>query len=226
MDTKHLPEPLRGYVTRAVRMPPGSGENTGSVHMAQRGEMRLAPQGAWMPFTAEQSTAVDRTRFLWHARVKLAPFVTAVVEDGFQDGHGRLDAKVFGLIPLAHGEGPLLDRGEAQRYLAELAWCPLACVYNRELQYRALDPQTVRAFIGDEVCHVDLGFDAAGDLSVVRTDTRARGEDIQPWEGRFSGFRDFGDLRAPALAEVAWQAPEGRFVYWKGEVLSLEWVAT
>ncbi len=49
-----------------------------------------------------------------------------------------------------------------------------------------------------------------------------RGSEVQPWEGRFSAYRQFGDVRAPSRAQVWWETPEGDFVYWRGSVTSLE----
>jgi putative SOS response-associated peptidase YedK len=52
-----------------------------------------------MPFTAEQTCSSDETRFVWRARFKMAPLVTGVVVDGYEKGQGRLDGKVWGIIP-------------------------------------------------------------------------------------------------------------------------------
>lgn len=214
-----LPHLVDQYLRRAVPAPPEDGRGT-LFH--QQGQMRLAPERPWMPFSAEQMMEAGRTEFVWHARFKMAPLVTGVVEDAFEAGHGRLDAKIWGFIPVAHGRGVDIDRGEAQRYLAELVWCPLAFVDNSELRFIELAEDTVRVWVFDEQTYVDLRFDEGGDLVGVRTTTRRRGEEVQPWEGRFSEHRDFGGLRAPARGEVWWEAPEGHFVYWRGEVTSLD----
>lgn len=214
-----LPAPLAAYLRRNLPSIPAEPR---AVILHQRGEMRLAPERGWMPFTAEQTIDAARTGFVWHARVKMAPLVTAVVEDAYEDGHGRLDAKVWGLLSVAHGRGPEIDRGEAQRYLAELPWCPQACIHNDALVFEARGDDVVRVWVGDPATHVDLVFDAARDIVESRTTTRARGDEVQPWAGRFFDYRDFGPIRAPARGEVSWHPPEGRFDYWRGEVSSIE----
>ncbi len=184
--------------------------------------MRLGPERRWMPFTAEQRMRSDRTAFVWHARFKMAPLVTAVVEDAFEDGKGRLDAKVWGLVPVAHARGPKVDRGEAQRYLAELPWCPLALWENPELRFRQLDARTVRVWVFDEATSMDLVFDDAGDIVRAHTDARCRDETSEPWGGEFGEYREFGAIRAPSSGHVAWRSPEGDFEYWRGEILDLD----
>jgi len=175
-----------------------------------------------MPFTAEQRMSCRETSFVWHARFKMAPLLTGVVEDAFENGEGRLDARLWGLVPVAHGRGPEVDRGEAQRYLAELPWCPLALWENPELRFREVDAHTVRVSVFDEQTWVDLGFDEAGDIVRARTDTRVRGKSAQPWHGEFFDYRDFGGIRAPSRGRVAWMPSSGDFEYWRGEITDLQ----
>lgn len=213
-----IPTLLAQYVKRAVPDPLAAPSGT-VLH--QRGEIRLDPQRDWMPFTAEQTLAASRTEFVWHARFKMAPLVTGVVEDAFENGEGRLDAKIWGMIPVAHARGIEVDRGERQRYLAEMAWCPLAFVHNAELHFEELGDRRVRVWVADPQTYVDLRFDEAGDIVAASTNTRSRGEDVQPWEGRFSDYRDFGGIRAPSRGEVSWFPAQGEFLYWRAEILDL-----
>lgn len=196
-----------------------------ATFLEQRGEMRLASDKPWMPFTAEQRIEAAQTSFVWHARVKMAPFVTCVVEDAFEGGHGRLDAKVLGVVPVAHARGVDIDRGEMQRYLAELVWCPAAWTQNPELRYGELPDGRVRVWTGDEETYVDLAFDPAGDIVGVSTATRVRGDigRAQDWEGRFFDYREYGDLRVPSRGEVGWRTEDGLYLYWRGEITSMRW---
>lgn len=221
MARTDLPPLIADYVRRAL---PGASDEARGTLIHQTGTMRLAPERDWFPFTAEQTLEATHTEFVWHARFKMAPLLTGVVEDAFEDGHGRLDAKIWGVIPLAHGRGLDIDRGEAQRYLSELVWCPTAFLHNPQLNFETTGPRTVRVWVFDERTHVDLQFDAHGDVEAAHTTTRSRGDHSQPqpWRGRFSAYRDFDGIRAPAHAEVCWEAPEGEFTYWRGDVTALE----
>jgi len=141
-----VPALLVAYVRRNVPQPPPQPRGT---RLQQRGQIRLGPDRAWMPFTAEQTMAATETRFVWRARFTMAPLLTGVVEDAFEDGHGRLDARLWGLVPVAHARGGDVDRSEAQRYLAELVWCPTAFLDHPGLHFRAIDERTVRVWVLD-----------------------------------------------------------------------------
>lgn len=222
MLDREIPARVVEYCRRCIPTPPDEPRGT---HFEQKGEIRLGQGKPWLPFTAEQTCDAVRPGFVWHARVTMAPLMTCVVEDAFQDGHGRLDAKVLGLVPVAHARGPEIDRGEMQRYLAELVWCPMAFLHNPELRYREQPDGTVRVWVGEESTYVDFTFDDAGNIVRAFTTTRVRGDlaAAQPWEGRFFDDRDFGGIRAPARAEVGWHTPEGPYLYWRGEITSMVW---
>jgi hypothetical protein len=215
-----VPAIVHAFVKRSVTGPIDVPRGT---LLNQRGEMRLDPQGAWLPFTAEQTMEADATGFVWHARVRMAPMVTAVVEDAYEHRKGRLDAKIWGVFPVAHARGVDVDRGEAERYLAELPWCPLALLHNPGLNFEERDDGGVRVWVHEPNTYVDLRFDAEGDIVGARTTTRMRGDVCVPWEGRFSRYRDFGGVRAPSAGEVWWETDHEPFVYWRGEVTELGW---
>ncbi|TWU45083.1 hypothetical protein Q31b_02540 [Novipirellula aureliae] len=188
------------------------------VRIHQRGEIRLGSTKPWMPFRAEQTMSASSVEFRWQARFRMAGFIPGSVVDCFENGRGALDAWLCGLIRVAHARGPKVDRGEAQRYLAELAWCPMALLQNQSLRFEELSKAQVRVSVIDDETHVDLLFDDNGEIVAAKTLTRFRDDEIQPWEGRFENYRDFGPLRLPSKAEVAWDAPEGRFVYWRANI--------
>ncbi len=191
----------------------------------QEGEFRLGADRKWMPFTAEQWSAVHEVGFCWHARVRMAPLVTVVVEDAFEAGQGRLDAKVWGVLPMAHGRGPSFDRGEAQRYLAELPWNPLAVLRNRELHFGEGEGGSVRVWFQEPQTYVDLRPDADGDVMSAYTTTREiESGKTAPWEGFCADYTNFEGIRMPRRAEVSWVLPEGRFTYYRGTITSCRWV--
>jgi len=106
-------------------MPEGPLETSGTW-LRQEGEIRLAPDRPWMPFSAEQWFRGNRLEFRWQARVRMAPLLFARVLDCFEGGRGLLSARVLGFIPVARSRGHPTDVAEAMRGLAELPWRPLA----------------------------------------------------------------------------------------------------
>jgi hypothetical protein len=171
---------------------------------------------------------VDRVEFAWQARFKLAPLLSLRVHDWYGAGDGALEGRLWNRIPVVRARGPEVARGEAMRYLAELAWVPQAMTANRELEWRGLDEQAVEVAtrIGDLRVSVVLHFDSAGDIEAASADARPRlvGKDTveTPFRGVFGEYRKLGGVRVPTTAEVSWLLPDGPFTYFRGRVTGWE----
>ena len=215
-----LPEPIAEHFRRSVANPPATARGT---LLRQVGEMRLGPNKPWLPFSATQIVRAVDVEFVWRARFRMAPFVVVRVEDAIVGGRGRLDARLWNIVPVARARGPAVDRAEAQRYLAELAWCPMGIVCNDHLRFERRSRRSVRVSTRDSRTWVDLEFDTSGDIVGARTDARPRERQDQPWEGRFRDYRDFGGIRAPSRGRVWWETPDGPFEYWRGRIIGLTW---
>lgn len=188
--------------------------------------MRLSEQGQWMPFTAIQDIAVQQPGFVWRAIFQAAPGIKIKVIDSYVDGHGYLEARSFGSIPLAKAEGDSTDKGELMRYLAELVFCPDALLHNSVLQWRDVNPLSVEVSVGPDQVAVCFDFDQDGTIIRSRAPDRPRlveGQEIEtPWVGTFSDYEVLGGYRIPTQGEVSWLLEDGPFCYWRGQITQLE----
>ena len=164
---------------------------------------------------------------MWEARGRLARVLPMRILDSYVAGTGWLDVRIAGAIRVATARGPGADRGEAMRFLAELAWNPDALLNARGLTWEQRDALSVEVSLetGAGAARVTLLFDAAGDIVGMTAADRPRAVgrvDVPTrWVGRFSDYGRNGDYRWPRRGEVAWDLPEGEFVYWRGEILEL-----
>ena len=213
------PQLIRNYSERCL--PEKSVEDC-CVRLRQQGEMRLDPAKPWMPFTAVQTMSSRKVEFRWRANFKMAGIVPGIVVDCFENGRGQLDAWLLWFFRVAHAHGPKIDRSEIQRYLAEVVWCPLALINNESLRFQEVSTECVRISACDDETYVDLIFDNDSEIRGVKSLTRYRDSETQPWEGRFADYKDFGGVRLPTFGEVWWDAPDGRFVYWRAKVTAFE----
>jgi hypothetical protein len=192
--------------------------------------MWLKPGSRAMRFTAREVFAVDRIAFSWRARFPLFGPLAMKVVDGYADGHGELVVRLLGL-PIQRQRGPETSIGEALRYLAELPWVPQAIGHNRELEWRQLDERSVEVAtqLGSERLRVLTEFDTRGDI-VRSAATRPRLDGKSwvptPWAGEFGDYKVLSGIRLPTSAEVYWELPAGRYVYWRGRVTSAELLDT
>lgn len=214
-----LPPEIEAFARRGT-----SSARPGTVVMRQIGQMCLAPDKGWSALTAEHTVSTAASGFVWHARVEMAPLVTAVVVDSYVSGSGRLEARLYGSAPVARAEGPETDRGELMRYLGELAWAPEAILYNRALRWRRLSDSEfeVSAESSGGLAAVRLKLNEEGDITQAEAEDRPMGTGKEsvptPWRARVWDYADVGGFRIPRKAEVSWMLPEGEFVYWRGEV--------
>lgn len=175
--------------------------------------MWLKPGGRALGFTAEEDFEVRRVAFSWRARFPFGLRVT----DGYEDGEGRLEVRLAG-IPLQRKAGPEIAEGEIIRYLAELPWVPHAMAHNPELVWRELDEHAVE--VSARGLAVRLDFDEDGDIVRASSELRRYEGRPTPWAGAFSDYAVLGGFRLPTSAEVWWDLPAGRYVYWRGRVLT------
>jgi hypothetical protein len=218
-----LPLPVRRYFERSL--PSGSAVPR-QLRIGQEGQMWLKPGSRAMRFTATEVFAVDRIAFSWQARFPLFGPLAMKVVDGYADGDGELAVRLLGL-PIQRQRGPETSIGEALRYLAELPWVPHAIGHNSGLEWRQLDERSVEVatHLGPERLRVLTEFDTRGDI--VRTAaTRPRLDGKTwvptPWAGEFGDYKVLSGIRLPTSAEVYWELPAGRYVYWRGRVTSAE----
>lgn len=196
--------------------------------LRQRGAMRLGRERGWSPFHAEQQFSVEPPGFQWKARIRVAPFVSVSVTDAYEESRGFLRVSWFG-IPLSRASGPEMSAGELMRFLAELAWCPPAYA-NPKLTWSATGDRTLEVELreGETSARVALDVDDLGRIVACRARrlrlVGKRFEDAD-WHAEFGEYRQFGALRMPSRGEASWELPEGRFTYWRGEIVDAGLVA-
>jgi hypothetical protein len=215
---------------RAFALPGGETALRGvrGVTLILRGEIRSAPTARWMPFTAKQTIEATRSAFRWDARLRAGPLhaLALAVTDGYESGHGWMVIRAAGVLRLARNEGPDVDKGELQRYLAEIVVCPPALALHPSLEWTELGPSTlrVRDRAADSGVVVDFEIGRDGRPLSCRADRpRAVGKQavVTPWSGTFAEPKEWEGLRVPTRLEATWHVEDGPFTYVREETTSL-----
>jgi hypothetical protein len=222
-NSSDLPPLARQYLHRVGIE---EGRSAGHAFFEQKGQMKLSPDGDWTDFTAEQWMAVDHSAFLWWPTMAMP--VGSIVGTDRLDGDAQLEMRIFGVVPVAKDTSTGLIEGELARYLAELPWNPAALAGNDALELEQVDDRHVRVTaVQDGISStVTLGFDEDGDIVSSYAEERPRDSspdaERHPWGGEFSDYREFDGVRVPTRGEVYWDLPDGRYTYWKCEILAWE----
>lgn len=193
--------------------------------LTQSADLRLKRGGLFQRYQARQIVALGEASFVWQARRRFGPFSWLQVTDALVAGEGRLEARLFGAMPVARAFGVEVTLAEAFRYLAELPWAPDAILGNPDVEWRMIAPDAAEARINTRVgtARVIFGFDAAGDIVTMqarqRPATDPSGRPVRyDWRGQFGDYRQVGQRRLPTYGEVGYVYPEGYEVYFRGRI--------
>ena len=115
-DLAGLPEQVCRYLRAAVS--PGVSVAR-AVRVTMRGRLKLGRR--WVPFRGREVLA-PHEGFVWAGRA--AGIISG--SDHYVDGEGVLDWRLFGMVRVAHAEGPDVARSSAGRAAGEAIWVPTA----------------------------------------------------------------------------------------------------
>lgn len=222
-DLEGLPEPVQHYL-QAV-LPEGqtpitgvSLEHTGSFNISNTGEQ-------WKSFTSRQRVITHRPGFVWAARIRMVPGLTALVHDAYLGGKGLLSAKLLGLLNVVdQPDTPGLALGELMRFLAEAAWYPTVLLPGHGVVWKPIDDTQAEGRLTDGTTTASLTFqfDSQGLISEVYAEARYR--DVNgsmvptPWRGRFWDYERREGILIPLAGEVAWLLDGDSLPYWRARI--------
>jgi hypothetical protein len=183
----------------------------------------------WSRFTAVEDFEVGPPGFVWDARIRMAPLLTARVRDSYRAGEGAVHGTLAGLVTLVDIRGTAETASASlQRYLAEAPWLPTALLPSAGVVWALVDGRTARATLADHGVSVwiDFHFGTQGEI-VATSAERYRDVDgtavLTPWAGEFSEYERLDAMMVPRRGEVAWVLPDGRFPYWRGRIVEAKY---
>lgn len=196
------------------------------IRTTERGEIRSGPRARWIPFTAEQTMDATRSGFCWEARLRTGPLRLLAVTDAYEGKHGRAAVRLGGVVPVATGAGPDYDKGELQRYLAQIPSCPPILFNHPSLDWVKVGPRTLRVRDRDDPTGATVDLEIGEDgrpLGVHADRPRAIGKHavLTPWSGTCDDPKEWDGIRVPTRLAAAWYLPEGEFIYFRAEIASL-----
>lgn len=222
-EVAHLPPPVRRYLSFAIH----DGQLLAAmVTLEQSGEILLP--GGWRRFTAASHVRVNPPGFLWDARVRLLPGVSAWVRDGYLGGSGSMEVALGGWLPLISAPPSAeITVAALQRYLAEGPWAPQLLLPSAGVEWHALDDHSASATLqdGTTTVSVDFRFGPGGEIVEVETDryrSLAGRQVLTHWIGRFADYRRVTGIMIPRRGEVGWVTADGWEPYWRGSVLAVQ----
>jgi len=229
--SNELAAETRGLLARlrAFCFPGGEGRArlVSSIRTTERGEMRASPGAPWLAFSAEQVIEAHRSSFRWEARYQGGRMGWITVTDAYEKGHGHLVVKLGGVIPVQKVQGREADRGELRRYLASTALCPPILLNHASLDWTAVGAFSLRVRDRTDPTGATLEMDLSEEgcpLGCRADRPRIVGKQtvLTPWSATPHEFKESDGLRTASRLEVSWRLPEGPFIYYRSEVVSIK----
>src|SRR5690349_5197997 len=110
-----LPAPVARYFRFAL---PDAQRRIRLARVRWAGQMRLAPNASWKPYSAEQRFTAAPPGFVWDAEFRLMPLVPVRVRDSYVAGEGRMLGRFGGVVPVVNEGGtPEMAAGALVRWL-------------------------------------------------------------------------------------------------------------
>ncbi|HTB34984.1 MAG TPA: DUF6544 family protein [bacterium] len=197
------------------------------VALRQQGRLRLAWDGGWMPFTAEEHFNAQAPGYAWSAEVSVLPVLSLYGRDQYRDGQGRVRVQALGWLPLSNAMGASVDQGSELRYLAEMAWFPSAAL-GSNVQWKAGPGASAEATLRDHGRDVSATFHFGPQGELLSVDALRyldgpEGPALEPWHVEMdpASQRDFNGLRIPARSQVTWRLKKGDFHWLELELTGL-----
>lgn len=225
MSSADPPPAIRAF---AERNGGGRGGPYRALRLTQEAQMQVAPGRGFSPAPATQTVGLGASGFVWTAESPGWPVPRARVIDAFVEGRGMFLVRILGSLPVVTATGPIYDRAEAMRYLAELPWAPDAILGNPEIRWTERPDGWIEAALDlpGGAAAVRFRLDG-GDIVEMHADGRpdldANGTEISRiWQARFSDYQEIGGRRIPLSGEVGYVTGGVYEPYFRGRVTSYE----
>src|SRR5579864_5599315 len=223
-DIATLPESVARYLKRTGVV---GKRPVQTVRLRQRGLFKMSQTGKWATMVAEQRYMVQPPEFVWHATITPFPLAPVKVRDGFTDGRGWLEAKLFGLFPVARSRGPETDQGELLRFMSEIVWFPTAWLRNY-ITWESVDERSASATIDYEglTASAVVSFDEQDRIAAIEAQRyRIVGNQysLDTWAALMTEYKNLQGFEIPTSAQAMWKLAAGDFVYFRGEISAIEY---
>ena len=220
-----LPAPVQRYLRYAGAVGKPKVKN---MRATFKGQMRDKGQD-WFDFTAEQHNFFDSpTRlFFMEASVKGLP---ASGYHAYKGNRAGMRVKLLSLFPVVGLDGSEMFQAETVTIFNDMCLMAPATLIDDRIQWEPIDDASARATFTNQGVSISatLHFNEQGQLVDFVSDDRYAVSDMQQY--RFStpvrDYKNFGGYNIMSYGEAVWHYPDGKFVYGKFNLQSVEYNVT
>jgi hypothetical protein len=199
-----LPTPVQRYFLHAIT--PGTALATG-VKLKMTGYFQPSPN---QKLTMQAQEILSRQGFVWQAIMgnKLFNIKGA---DYYYNNSGKVEFKIWGLIPFIKDENPNVTRSSIGRCGGELFWLPSALLPQNQVEWQAIDNHTIQATlkIDNEIINLTLIIDENGRVLEIKLPRWGNKNIDKTWQyipfgGKFTQEASFQGFTVPSQINAGW----------------------
>lgn len=199
-----------------------------SVRLKQIGEMRMKPDGKWLPFKAKQYFDIENSSFVWSTKVNEKRLLNMQGRDKFENGAGEMLIKLASLIPVVNeGNNEKINQGTMIRFLSESCWFPSAAIQDY-ISWKDIDATSAKATftVNEQSVSGVFKFSTEGDLLSFESQRYFGGKKeatLENWLVEVIDYKIFEGVKIPNKCKVTWRLKDGDFNWLNLEVTDLEY---
>ena len=216
---KDLPEPIKNYLRKCGYMNQPIIFNADVIW--KESFIKLNPEKDWAELTTRQFNSVNPISRIAYMEFKTMP-VTG--RDIYRNGQGKMNGKLFNLIPIINGKGKEVSQSSLITIFCEFLFIP-GYILQDYVKWESVDEKTVRATLYDKEFIVSgiFHFDNEGLFSRFETEDRyytdERGKYIKTkFSATVDSYQTKDSKIIPEKVRIVWHLKDSEYEYYKGTI--------
>jgi hypothetical protein len=179
----------------------------------------------WMPCEAWQYNSSRPLGRVFHMRIDFGLVLAMVGRDVYARGHGEMDGRLLGLVPVARGSGPEYDEGELVTYLNDAILLAPSMLFDGATTWSHVDADSFDVSLtdGDQTVTGHVFLDERGGVRNFATTNRFcdLGGSLERtrWTTPISGWCVVEGRRLPTRCRAVWELADHDFPYIEGRFI-------
>lgn len=225
IDIEHLPLPVQKYLryTGVINK-----EKVNNVKIVFDVEMREKGKD-WFKAISVQYNFFDEPTRLFFMKAKMFG-MTVPGYHRYVEAKATMDIRLFGLFSIVKQSGEIMNKTETVTLFNDMCLMVPATLIDKRIQWEPIDSLTTKAVFTNRGISISaiLYFNEAGQLINFISDDRTAISDMKQY--RFStpvaGYKNINGVNVMSAGEAIWHYPDGKFVYGKFNLKSIEYNLT
>ncbi|HEX4878091.1 MAG TPA: DUF6544 family protein [Chitinophagaceae bacterium] len=211
-DLQHLPEPVQRYLRYSGVIGKTKVKN---VYIAFEGKMRDKKRD-YFSFRSEQYNFFDEPTRLFFMKGKMKG-ITVPGYHHYKNGNAVMDIRLFGLIPVVHKSGQVMNKAETVTVFNDMClFAPAALIDNR-IRWQTIDSLSVKASFTNKniTISAELKFDKEGKLINFISGDRTELNSMEqiPWSTPIHQYKEVKGIKLMSEGDAVWHYPDSNFIY-------------